>query len=94
MIDIDAIEQRFRSARHTQQPCITADEVHDLIAEIRRLRGEWKEHRKCKCGETPEYCHDRYDGEMVHWIVCNKCCAQSGFYRCECCAWAAWDGVA
>jgi hypothetical protein len=63
------------------------EEVLEMIAEIRRLRGG--EHRKCPCGGLGgiKKMHGKY------WAECNNCeCSTDTFDTTEE-AWAAWDGV-
>lgn len=54
MIDIDRLERRIKY-RDDDEPLLppSPEEVLALIAEIRRLRGERKAHRRCPCGGEP-----------------------------------------
>ena len=51
MIDIDKLERRM--TRRDDEPILppSPEEVLEMIAEIRRLRG----HRKCPCGGGPKW---------------------------------------
>ena len=91
MIDIDAMERRM--TRRDDEPLLppSPEEVLALIAEIRRLRGKRKEHRKCPCGGGGQE-YTSPGGRW--WIECDLCECSTDFMHTPEEAWAAWDGVA
>lgn len=91
MIDIDHLERRIKY-RDEDEPLLppSPEEVLALIAEIRRLRGKRKEHRKCPCGGgVIAYSVD----DNHHWIYCSGCMAATNEFKTLEEAWDAWDGV-
>ncbi|MFA5408896.1 MAG: hypothetical protein WC343_09030 [Bacilli bacterium] len=90
MIDIDAMERRM--TRRDDEPLLppTPEEVLEMIAEIRRLGGERKEHRKCPCGGKPEVAVSFSGKYSIDCHVCG-CCTILCSTKSQ--AWAAWDGV-
>lgn len=95
MIDIDHLERRIKY-RDEDEPLLppSPEEVLALIAEIRRLRGERKEHRKCpRCGAEAQMQMGRDDKGRFWWASCRGCHISSIALDSESAAWAAWDGV-
>ena len=91
MIDIDHLERRIKY-RDDGEPLLppSPEEVLALIAEIRRLRGERKGHRKCPCGGDPVVREGMMSGNF--WIECDYCHCGTTEETLDA-AWAAWDGV-
>lgn len=89
MIDIDHLERRIKY-RDEDEPLLppSPEEVLALIAEIRRLRGKRKGHRKCPCGGKPVV-----RLTWKYWVECEDCMCGTDFYNTPEEAWAAWDGV-
>ena len=73
---------------------LTPEYVLDLIAEIRRLRGKRKDHRKCPCGGKPVLM--KPGAWINHYCVCcdnEECQMSTDHFDTLKEAWAAWDGV-
>ena len=102
MIDIDEFEKCALQFQGRFWMTLRVDNVLAFIAEIRRLRGERKEHRKCVlgCGENGKgymRVSHRSEGECdlrpLYWVSCGYCGHNGPIRMTEDEAWAAWDGV-
>jgi hypothetical protein len=90
MIDIDKLEKSLEFRRQFGAFDGDSQTIIDLIAEIRRPRGERKGHRKCPCGGDPVE-HEGLSGNF--WIDCDYCDCGTNTEETLDEAWAAWDGV-
>lgn len=88
MIDINAMERRM--TRRDNEPLLppSPEEVFEMVAEIRRLRGGG--HWKCPCGGDPV---ENISVGGKHWIDCDLCQCRTDYCDTRNAAWAAWDGV-